>query len=455
MEPTTPRPYTANPLLLMLSDLGLFASITFTRSWSAGLPSIVLPISSTNHLDELAVTPGNLWAILLHGTLIIGQTLFLFSLFPLAFGLLPSVYFLYIVGFVAGNQAVSVLLNGWRQHTLITSDPQCVEGWAAHPNEKWVLINGVAVGRHWLRSNLNRLAMTFRRPVHAIHNQTRGIIFDVLECIVQRDLNYATLDIRQAYSALINILSDDQVHKVVLILHSQGAIEGGMVLDWLYATVSAKDIRKLEIYTFGNAANHWNAPANGGGSNSSLSTALDSSNGVLQDNQSQRLVKYIEHYANTGDYVSRFGILHFRPDHARPNSAVSGTTPARRTPSANIDPRIEDKNRFIGRLFKREGSGHQLNQHYLDNIFEMKNVDTSVLKKGRVKDGNPYMDSQVDVAAIEWDTVQSIDSTIDGSGNGRAANAGTGGPTKQIKQESRLWGYRNGGDPDQDAQKAR
>jgi len=266
------------------------------------------------------------------------------------------------------------------------------------------------------------------------------------------------------------------VHKVVLILHSQGAIEGGMVLDWLYATVSAKDIRKLEIYTFGNAANHWNAPANGGGSNSSLSTALDSSNGVLQDNQSQRLVKYIEHYANTGDYVSRFGILHFRPDHARPNSAVSGmrifreaaicrgpqslkwqtgTTPARRTPSANIDPRIEDKNRFIGRLFKREGSGHQLNQHYLDNIFEMKNVDTSVLKKGRVKDGNPYMDSQVDVAAIEWDTVQSIDSTIDGSGNGRAANAGTGGPTKQIKQESRLWGYRNGGDPDQDAQKAR
>ncbi len=146
MEPTTPRPYTANPLLLMLSDLGLFASITFTRSWSAGLPSIVLPIWPTNDLDELALTPGNIWAISFHGVLIVGQTLFLLSLFPLAFGLLPSVYFLYIFVFVAGNQAVSVLLNGCRQHTLISSDPKCVEGWATHPNEKWVLINGVAVG---------------------------------------------------------------------------------------------------------------------------------------------------------------------------------------------------------------------------------------------------------------------------------------------------------------------
>ncbi|KAK5208618.1 hypothetical protein LTR47_004204 [Exophiala xenobiotica] len=473
VEPTTPRPYTANPLLLIISDLGLFASITFTKSWSAGLPSIVLPIWPTNDLDELAVTPGNLWAIFLHVVLIIGQSLFLLSLVPLAFVLLPSLYFPYIIAFVAGNQAVSVLLNGWRQHTLVSSDPECVEGWATHPNEKWVFINGVAVGSQWLQSNLNRLAMTFRRPVYGIHNQTRGIIFDVLECIIQRDLSYATLDIRQAYSALTNILSDDDVHKVVLILHSQGAIEGGMVLDWLYATVSAKDIRKLEIYTFGNAANHWNGPANGSGSKGLPSTASSSSNGVLPHNQSQRLVKYIEHYANTGDYVSRFGILHFRPDQARPNSAASGTnifretarwrgpkslksqagtTPVfrERTASANIDPKTEDENRFVGQLFKREGSGHQLNQHYLDNIFEMENVDTEVLNEGRVRDGNAYMDSQMDEAVMnQWNTVQAIDSSVDRSGNGGAAGSGTG---RQIKQVSRLWSYRNGGDPDQHVQ---
>jgi hypothetical protein len=286
-------------------------------------------------------------------------------------------------------------------------------------------------------------------------------------------LNYATLDIRQAYSALANILSDDNVHKVVLILHSQGAIEGGMVLDWLYATVSAKDIRKLEIYTFGNAANHWNAPTNGGESKNLPSAASDSSNGVLPDNQSQRLIKYIEHYANTGDYVSRFGILHFRPDQARLNSAASGTnifretaschgpkslksqagtTPVlrERTASASIDPKTEDENRFVGQLFKREGSGHQLNQHYLDNIFEMDNVDTKVLKEGRVRDGNAYMDSQMDEAVMsQWNAVQAIDSTIVGSGNGGSASTGTG---RQIKQVSRLWSYRNGGDPDQHAQ---
>lgn len=143
---STPVLYTANPLYLMLSDLWLFTRITFTWPPSAGLPSIILPLWPTKYLDELALTPVNIWAIFLHSLLILGQVVFLISLIPLAFGLLPSLYFLYIVAFVLGNQLVSVLLNGRRQHKLISSDSKCVEGWPGHPNEKWVFINGVAVG---------------------------------------------------------------------------------------------------------------------------------------------------------------------------------------------------------------------------------------------------------------------------------------------------------------------
>ncbi len=43
---------------------------------------------------------------------------------------------------------------------------------------------------------------------------------------------------------------------------------------------------------------------------------------------------------------------------------------------------------FKGMVFRREGSGHLLNMHYLDNMFRMKD--------GRVdEDGNEFMNSLV------------------------------------------------------------
>ncbi|KAL2434886.1 hypothetical protein ABEF95_010088 [Exophiala dermatitidis] len=620
-----PLPFTANPLLLILNDLWLFVQITFTWPLTAGLPSIILPLSPSRSkgLDELALTVPNAWSDFIHLILVVAQILFLISLFPLAYILLPSLYLLYIVAFVLGNQWFTVLLNG-RRRSGFMSDPRCVQGKRVYPHERWVFINGVAVGEHWLQSNLNRLAMTFRRPVLGIHNQTRGIIFDVLECIIQRDLAYPTLDIRQAYDQLLAIISDPTVHKIVLIVHSQGAIEGGMVLDWLYATVAAEQIRKLEVYTFGNAANHWNAPViskgspvapaptstvvdgmtNGtSGRPSSSSRLVDAGAGGGDRDQNGRVIKYIEHYANTGDYVSRFGILHFRPDLARASrlGSLSSRTAARTrrlltnadtiadeiasaTPAVNsasacasslpavqqpqpqstasgamsndvgggggqvrsgsgvktsgdtshqqqpqpssqrqswfkpgqapapapganrhrFDPTAdavpsstpiehhhsvgpslghglnrrqtlqdkEDLNRFVGRLFKRHGSGHQFNQHYMDNMFEMEGIDMSDFSKGRVRDRNEYMDSLVDLDVFdEWNTVQVASNPTErsevgsssnhghGHGHGHGSGGGGGGggvlqqqngivQQAQVKELSRLWKYRNGGDPE-------
>lgn len=263
---------------------------------------------------------------------------------------------------------------------------------------------------------------------------SRGILFDVLESIIQRDFGYATLDIRQAYSALITILNDANIHKVVLILHSQGAIEGGLALDWLYATVSADQLSKLEIYTFANAANHWNAPSSTVSSNTGPSehggNQSEAQGRTVQMESAQprqpssdrdsavRAVRHIEHYANISDYVSRTGILHFRPDPDPRPGANTGQL---------------DSNRFVGRLFKRNASGHLLNQHYLNYFFR---VDSTDLATGRVVEDNDYMNSLVDMSVFErWGTVQV-------PGVEEARTNGT-----RIKDLSRLWMYRNGGNP--------
>jgi hypothetical protein len=41
--------------------------------------------------------------------------------------------------------------------------------------------------------------------------------------------------VRQAYVSIKAALYNKKVDKVVFLLHSQGALEGGMILDWLMA----------------------------------------------------------------------------------------------------------------------------------------------------------------------------------------------------------------------------
>ena len=125
-------------------------------------------------------------------------------------------------------------------------------------------------------------------------------------------------------------------NKVVLILHSQGAIEGGMIIDWLLSDLPEQRLSKLEVYTFGNAANHFNNPVR------------RSANNIDELEDYYRAIPYIEHYANSRDFVPRFGVL---------NYARKG--------------KEQKENRFVGTLFERKGSGHMFCQHYLDTMFVM------------------------------------------------------------------------------------
>lgn len=188
-----------------------------------------------------------------------------------------------------------------------------------------------------------------------------GIIFDLIQCLIERDFAYNTQDVRQAYEFIKSELTNSGNDKVILILHSQGGIEGGMVVDWLLADLPESALSKLEIYTFGNAANHFNNPVRRSAHDGVLCV---NGNGELKDYY--RAIPHIEHYANNGDFVSRFGVLNFAKKHGD-----------------------QMENRFVGQIFERNGNGHMLNQHYLDTMFAMKG--------NKVAENNPFMDAKATV----------------------------------------------------------
>ena len=84
-----------------------------------------------------------------------------------------------------------------------------------------------------------------------------------------------------------------------------------------------------------------------------------------------RVIRHVEHYANSGDFVSKIGVLQF----SRQEEEEKEGPP------------------FLGRVFERkEATGHLLNQHYLDEMFAMEG--------GCVAEENAFMDSLIDPGAV-------------------------------------------------------
>lgn len=435
-------------------------------------PYIVWPITPTDSADlsELSLTRGNIFSLSMHFLLLILQLLFIFGLLPVLFFLPVWTAILLITLFLLLNHGLCLLLNGGTQ-VEHHSSPEYAPALEEHAKEQWIYINGICAGEHWLQSNLNRLAATFKRPILGIHNKTSGLLFDVLEVLIQRNWGYATKDVRVCYRIIKEKLYDDQYDKVVFILHSQGAVEGGMLLDWLLQELPQDVLSKLEVYTFGNAANHFNNPymhksgqgkaereplragtdstlqegagpsgewsrSRGeeveGGNAPYLQSLASSSNVAHPSVISDRVVGHIEHYAYTTDFVALWGVLHFAT-----SKMASDTLP-----------------RFIGRVFCRTSprGGHQFVQHYLDGMFPLeRDEETGELRKGddgtRLKgcdEVNEFMESEVVVAGCGLEDVYGVA----GTANRRGEREGGEGVTMKVKELSRLWGYRNGGSPE-------
>lgn len=336
------------------------------------------------------------------------------------------------------------------------------------------------------------MAITFKRPVLGIHNRTWGIIFDIVECLIQRNFSYATSDVRIAYKIVKNALYDPAKSKVVLILHSQGGIEGGLVLDWLLQEIPQDLLSKLEIYTFGCAANHFNNPHRHAVSQKltrenpsvALGTIVTETSSVISSDGNSpvdarrdlgvriptsqslprehsstlssstrtstlahdRAIAHIEHYAHSTDFVSIWGVLHFATN---------------RTGSPLIP-------RFLGRLFVRSTGlgGHQMNQHYLDGMFPLRRDPVTGDFVGVDEEGNEFMDEVVRLG-VEGDAMDNIREAFDityagtqGFGSGEVSTpvevhgVVTDGGKKmsrrrevKVRDLSRLWSYRNGMSP--------
>ncbi|KAJ5725048.1 uncharacterized protein N7483_006405 [Penicillium malachiteum] len=396
---STPLPYTASPFKLLWSDICL----ALRYAWALPFAFLPLRIGRTDHLDELYPSARTGISAGSQVLLAVYQVLFLLSV-PIAIILMvPGLWiFLYIVTVVTLNHVFCmVLLNGF-QRLIVSQVP--VPEQPSHSGERWFFINGIAGSHSWVQQNVDQLSYTFGRKITGIHNRTSGFVFDLIECVIQRCFSYATGDIRAAYPLVKNALLDPTCQKVVFILHSQGGIEGGLVIDWLLDALPHDVLQHLEVYTFANAANHFNNPTR-----KWLSKANGSHSCRLSEQN--RSVGYIEHYANTVDIVAWIGVFHF----------------------------INIPNRYMGRFFVHPGSGHLLNQHYLDPMFTL-GPDHKVLEN------NPFMDMEVETNSQKMPE-DDCEETLLPISDSQGSPDKTDDQVLRVKDFSRLWKYRNGGSP--------
>lgn len=437
--------YTDDPWRLLAWDTYYF----FYYIWA--LPHIIFPFkpADSGALSELSPTRGNIFCVFIHVILVVLQLAFLLLLLPLALFLPLWTTVLLTGAFLALNKALCALLNG--SGILFHSDPQYARpNQARFAHEQWVFLNGVAVGSHWMKSNLNRLALTFGRPIVGIHNRTSGILFDVIECLIQRNFSYATDDIRTCYRIMKEKLYDPRYNKVVFILHSQGGIEGGLVLDWLLQELPQNLLCKLEVYTFGNAANHFNNPYRTVGSQARaegrpLMAARDAVGAVGMSEETSEKEQTGKENGFAGGHHQVFRDLNHHPrtstlpplldTNTDPSSPPVTETPITSSPSPHPRRAIRHIEhyafttdfvalwgvlhfattptathmipRFLGRLFAYQSpdgrGGHQLVQHYLDGMFPLERDSVTGDFVGAKEVGNVFMESYVTISGGERD----------------------------------------------------
>jgi hypothetical protein len=158
-----------------------------------------------------------------------------------------------------------------------------------------------------------------------VYNPTDGVLVDVVECLLGRTFNMASEPSEYLLNRIKAALSFDDYEKVVLISHSQGTIITSNVIKNLLDEYKGDDrLAKLEIYTFGCAADEMDADED-------------------LSRKHNRLVPYVEHYANKGDLVANLGILQKRKMQAFGHE-------------------------YYGEIYELNRSGHYLNAHYLNEF---------------------------------------------------------------------------------------
>ncbi|KZF22895.1 hypothetical protein L228DRAFT_139030 [Xylona heveae TC161] len=335
-----------SPLRLFVGDIAVLL---------AQIPYIIdafLPLRTKDHLAELYPTPKNIRNSIILLVVSVLETVVLFALFP-AFFLFPGLAFavgIFVVFLIL--YLLCLPLQGKR----VVFAAQNPADWQKFSKERWVFVNGIMTSHYGLQRNCERLAETFGRPIVGVHNRSYGIIHDLIECLFQRCFYLNTTDGRITFAYLRDYVLDPSVEKVVLIGHSQGGLIVSLVLDKMFTTLDSENLSKLEVYTFGSAASHFDNPR------SSASRPQT------------RIIRHIEHFCNEKDPVTRWGVLY------------------------NAHKTKYDFE-YHGRVFfRRNASGHLFTQHYNDVWFPYQ--DGSNGTNGLTPNGN---DNGVDVESPEGD----------------------------------------------------
>lgn len=137
---TSALPYTSSPWGLLRSDIGLLLAKALL------LPGIIFPIKSTHELDELYPSKENLYDIALHALLFICQSVFLIAVaLCLVFSVFVNlgIFVMFVAAFLLVNHLFCRLLNG--PEPFFESDIELEVG-LDHSDERWLFLNGVAVG---------------------------------------------------------------------------------------------------------------------------------------------------------------------------------------------------------------------------------------------------------------------------------------------------------------------
>lgn len=164
-------------------------------------------------------------------------------------------------------------------------------------------LNGICTDKSVWQLNAKHIEDIFDFKVYPLHNKTKGIVFDLVECIFGREfdlLNYETFCLY--YTILKSVKTKE---KTIVFAHSQGGIIIAQIVKQLIK--QNVNISTLEIYTFASASDEM----------------------PIGD-------YYCEHFANTKDYVARIGVLEYHKN-------------------------------FYGNLFIGNNAGHLFNIHYLNN----------------------------------------------------------------------------------------
>ncbi|PSR84043.1 hypothetical protein BD289DRAFT_453506 [Coniella lustricola] len=291
-------------------------------------------------LRGAAVSPVDRLDLLQHTVLAFFEICVIVSAVPLLLSL-PGALF----GVWFACCCVLVVALGWQLNRncangeVIYAKAPSADGWTMGHDideERWFFAAGIGTSSKSLtKRTLPALARLFNRTIISVHAPTNGLPFDFLSALIQRSLS-TMLPMRSSralYAQIRTALLDSSAKRTVILAHNTGAITISHILRQLCADVPAANLSKLEIYTFGAAANNFTMPlgssssgGGGGGYDHHHHHQVDPkrTGGTNRDRQATHLPEvntadhehlrgsgrpHIEHFAFSTDPLARMGVL--------------------------------------------------------------------------------------------------------------------------------------------------